>query len=215
MLALRPCRHREENSLTVAGDFLTARRPLWDHRPAMRGMSTLLVGMVVFSAESVVAQPTLTTGARVRLWLAGPTTDSIVGSVATVGRDTVNVLIAGGALQRVPLIRVLRLETSRGRKSRWMDGAIVGAALGASAGLIYAAQHTRSDGRARDPICWPDQCGESVTPGSSVSKPRAATVGALVGGALGVLFGSAARGPERWNQVWAREASTRQHTRVP
>jgi hypothetical protein len=185
----------------------------------MRRVSTrrtsVMLAWIMLSAESLIAQPPLQAGARVRLWLAPPATDSVVGTVMTSARDTVSVRIAAGSLRHVPLESVLRIEASGGSRSRWLDGAIVGVALGAGAGLIYAAQHTRADGRQRDPICWFDQCGESVTPGSSISKPRAATIGALAGGGLGVLIGAAARGPERWQDVWVRDRSARQQTRVP
>lgn len=184
-------------------------------RVSTRRTSVMLAWIVMLSAESVIAQPPLQTGARVRLWLVPPATDSVVGTVMMSARDTVSVRIATGSLRHVPLERVLRIEASGGSRSRWLDGAVVGAALGAGAGLIYAAQHTRADGRQRDPICWFDQCGESVTPGSSISKPRAATIGALAGGGVGVLFGATARGPERWQDVWVRDRSARQQTRVP
>jgi hypothetical protein len=186
----------------------------------MKCMWTKWAWAMLVPVASLTAQPPLNPGMRVRLWLSSPTTDSVIGAVKASGRDTVTVALAGGTPQRIPLASVLRIEASRGRSSRWLDGTIAGAAVGAAVGIGYAVGHTRSESRQRRDylICFPasSPCTEEVVmPGSSVSKPRAAAIGALAGGGVGILFGATARGPERWQDVWVRDRSARQQTRVP
>jgi hypothetical protein len=172
----------------------------------MRRAVMLLTWILMPLAEPVLAQPPLAPGVRVRLWLRSPTTDSVVGEVKSTERDTVTVSLTGGAVQRVPLERLLRIETSRGSASRWADGAIAGATVGALVGLAYAVKHTRSESLERHKL---DPQETWLRPGSSVSKARAITIGAVAGGGLGALIGRDARGPERWRETWSRESSGR------
>ncbi len=180
----------------------------------MRRMSMMLAWMMMLAAESVFAQPPLETGTRVRLSLRSPVPDSlgtrsadaradaVIGAVQSTDGSAMAVLADAGALQRVPLADVLRIEVSRGPGTRAGIGALVGGLLGS-----FVAINAQLGGCARsdeDVMC---------VQGSRMTQTM---LGAVGGGlVIGALIGSNVRGPERWREVWPSEVSERKQARVP
>ena len=124
---------------------------------------------------------------RVRLWTDAA--DAIVGRVATVTPQFVQIAVAEGDPITVTRPAVRRIEVSQGRALRgaaFRRGAIRGALiLGAILAVSGALQH--------------EQVGDGAT------AAEAAALGLWSGGLFGGLIGggiSAARRGDVWQQVW-------------
>ena len=136
------------------------------------------------------AQPNLPIAVdqRVRLWTDAA--DAVVGRVAAVTPQSVQVAVAGVDPITVATTAVRRVEVSRGQTARgagFRKGALRGAViLGAIGAVLNALQH--------------EQVGED---GATVAE--AAALGLWSGGLFGGLIGGAigaARAGDRWEQVW-------------
>jgi len=130
----------------------------------------------------------ITVDQRVRLWTDAA--DAVVGRVAAVTPQSVQ--IAGAAVNPITVATtaVRRVEVSRGQHTRgqgFKKGALWGAIILASIGAVSGAlQH--------------EQVGED---GATVAEAAALGIwsGGLFGGLIGGAIG-AARAGDRWEQVW-------------
>lgn len=125
---------------------------------------------------------------RVRLWTDAA--DAVVGRVAAVSPQSVQIAVSGVEPITVATTAVRRVEVSRGQTSRgqgFKKGALWGAIILGSIGAVSLAfQH--------------EQVGED---GATVAE--AAALGIWSGGLFGGLIGGgigAARSGDRWEQVW-------------
>lgn len=125
---------------------------------------------------------------RVRLWTDAA--DAVIGRVAAVTPQSVQISVAGIEPIIVATTAVRRVEVSRGQTSRGagfrrgaLRGALILAAIGAVSGAL---QH--------------EQVGED---GATVAEAAALGIwsGGLFGGLIGGAIG-AARAGDRWEQVW-------------
>src|SRR5881409_1383682 len=79
----------------------------------------------------------LPSGTRVRVWVAGEPT---VGSVQSLGGDTLSVAVEGGGpLLVAPLAGIGGIEISRGTRRKTGTGAALGAVVGLLGGLAIGA----------------------------------------------------------------------------
>ena len=107
------------------------------------------------------------------------------GTVTALRADTL-ILTVGKLTASHPLSAVTRLEVSRGRKSKWLTGAAIGAPVGALAGVGIL---TLANGQ------W--VCGDYEVGGLCWVVVGAGTIG---GGLLGALVGAIAK-TERWEEA--------------
>lgn len=154
-----------------------------------------LAGLLALSLVLGLAMPSgaqsllpIAVDQRVRIWTASA--DAMVGRVAAVARDTIQVDVDGGNRAIVAAVTIRRIELSGGKKSRGagakagaIRGALVAGALGAIL-LGWQHQDVGDDGAS---------VGEAVALGL--------WSGALFGGAIGAGVG-AARAGEKWTQVF-------------
>lgn len=164
-------------------------------------MRTHVAGFAVAAgllAASVRAQPVLPTGSRARLWLRDTTTlplshDRVVsrsGVVAVVDGQVILIRLDDGETHRVPLSAVVRADSSTGRSSRRLAGAVFG-------GVLTGAAFVGSS-------CWFSD-GSCAVNGSNVSGFLVYyAVGAIPGVFIGRAIGGRIQGPERWQTVWTR-----------
>ena len=130
----------------------------------------------------------ITADQRVRLWTDAA--DAVVGTVAAVTPQSVQISLGGVDPITVATTAVRRVEVSRGQTSRgagFGKGALRGALiLGAIGAVLSALQH--------------EQIGDD---GATVAEAAALGVwsGGLFGGLIGGAIG-ASRAGERWEQVW-------------
>jgi hypothetical protein len=130
----------------------------------------------------------ITADQRVRLWTDAA--DAVVGTVAAVTPQSVQISVGGVDPITVATTAVRRVEVSRGRTSRgagFRKGALRGALILGALGAVLL----------------PLQRGEVGDDGATVAE--AAALGLWSGGLCGGLIGGAigaSRAGDRWEQVW-------------
>ncbi len=152
-------------------------------RPAALGL--VLAGAALPNALAQKVAP-LQPGQRVRVHSALARTPELIGGVQSVGPDTLVVrYVDGGASMAtaIPLAYVTRLEVSRGQRSHWVRGLVIGLAAGATTGVILGAT---SEGD------WLFSKSDLALMGAVVMAP----IGGLVGLGIGALMRT-----ERWETV--------------
>jgi hypothetical protein len=125
---------------------------------------------------------------RVRLWTDAA--DAVVGRVAAVTPQSVQIAVAGVEPITVATTAVRRVEVSRGQTSRgagFRKGALRGALILGALGAVLL----------------PLQRGEVGDDGATVAEAVALGIwsGGLFGGLIGGAIG-ASRAGDRWEQVW-------------
>ena len=125
---------------------------------------------------------------QVRVWTDAA--DAVVGRVAAVTPQSVQIAVAGRDPVTVATTAVRRVEVSRGTRSRgagFRRGAIRGALILGALGAVLL----------------PLQRGEVGDDGATVAEAAALGIwsGGLFGGLIGGAIG-AARAGDRWEQVW-------------
>jgi hypothetical protein len=139
-------------------------------------------GLLFFGAPPASAQ-TVRAPARVRVFAPTVADTAFVGML--MGRDSASLLVVPrgqGYATRVPQASVRRLEVSRGRSSRRIEGTVLGSLVGGlAAGLI--ASRTDCD----------FVCGPVVFYGTLSGMLTGAGVGYAVGRSI-------PDGPERWSR---------------
>ncbi len=130
------------------------------------------------------ATDTLRTGARVRLSVAAPAADTMIGTFAGWQADSLLLDHESGTLRVLPVKYINRLEVSRGTKSNAGTGAIAGLLVGAVATALFLVA----------------LCEETDTPCQGDEFFLAFAIIAPLPTALGALMGAAARS-ERWESI--------------
>jgi len=145
----------------------------------------------------------LTVGSRVRLKTVAPSAKSVQGDLLRLSEDSLHIVPAGGADTLAFATGAIdRLEVSRGQHSKTGRGAVLGAAIGAGAGLVFGALASAEE-------CSGLGCPE-IGPGEIVAVM--ALFGAT-GAGLGALIGAASHS-ERWEQVPRPWVSAQLHQSV-
>jgi len=152
-------------------------------RSCLLGVSLAVLPLAPLAAQSTA--PPVPPGARVRVRVDSPPPPrTVIGTVRTIDADTLALAPSGGgAVERVPLTAIDRLEVSRGRgvvASHVLIGALAGAAVG---GLLGGAGSS----------CGGDQW-------CSLFRGLAVTGGVALGGLVGAGVGALIKG-EKWRTV--------------
>ncbi|HKG91046.1 MAG TPA: hypothetical protein VKA84_04070 [Gemmatimonadaceae bacterium] len=164
--------------------------------PFLRRARWVLAALLALSSSAAApAGAQSLSGVRARLWSGQPPLQGAVGTIYSLGADTMLVTLDGHAAPvAVPLASVLRLQVSRRDRAdnvaRWLRWGLLG---GAVAGVAYGASRSaESEGAVRDRGCSEgSRCDHAVRYGLGGTA-----LGAIVGG----IFG-AATGTERWEEV--------------
>ena len=147
---------------------------------------SLALALAVAPLDGVMAQDALAVqvGTRVRVTAPELDLERYDGTLVAVRGDTLTV-----GTVHVPLTSVTRLDVHRGRTGNWRKGAINGALVGGSTGLVFGVlfwqicSSLAGDGDA----CWPFVPFSAVV----VGLP-----GGLVGAAVGILIKT-----DRWEEI--------------
>jgi hypothetical protein len=125
---------------------------------------------------------------RVRVWTDA--SDAVVGVVAMVNPQTVQLEVTGVDPITVATSAIRRVEVSRGRTTKgqgFRKGALWGAIILASIGAVSGGLQHEQVG----------EDGATVAEAALLGLWSGALFGGLIGGAIG-----AARAGDRWEQVW-------------
>ena len=159
----------------------------------MRPMSLLILATFLAPFQRVAAQEP---AARVRLTLASPSSQRLVGTLVGQYADSFRVQLAARAAPvSVARSAVVRLEVSQGQKRAVGEGALIGAGLGVIGGFVLsgvAASKSQSCGTPNlFGVCYVDWYGRAF---------RGGLIGGAIGGAVGAALGYALR-TDRWEGV--------------
>lgn len=113
------------------------------------------------------------------------------GRLVEVREDSITLAVGNGAA-RYRMGDLVRLELSRGRRSRWLAGGLAGSAIGGVAAFAVL------NGGGSTSLCNQSQNQDAVGFGECVGI--AALFGLVPGFGLGALVGAVARS-ERWEEV--------------
>lgn len=150
----------------------------------------VLITFVMACAAATAAQ--VNPGARVRVLLKPPSGTAIVGTLDTLGTDSLR-LHRGGetGVVAIPLREISGLEVSAGQHSHTSTGIKIGVLLGTGAGLAFAlANQEKCNNLFLSNVC------NTANTWVFVAIP----IGGLVGTGLGAVVGSAFHS-ERWKKV--------------
>jgi hypothetical protein len=117
-------------------------------------------------------------GERVRVTSAFERSPRMKGWVGSVTADTLFLHPTnrmGDVATAIPLASVTRLDVSQGRRSHWVRGLLIGAAVGATTGAILGAA-------SRDEDDWLVLTEVTMMYGVILFTPLGAGVGLIVGG---------------------------------
>ena len=157
----------------------------------MRRISFLTIATVVALLQRTAAQEP---GERVRLTITSASSRRLVGTFLDQDADSVRVQLPGQAVPvSVARSAATRLEVSRGHRRATINGAGIGAGLGAIGGFVFSGL-AASESR---PCGSPDLVGVCLT-----DWYGRAFRGGLIGGAVGALIG-AALGYSVRTEAWA------------
>lgn len=148
----------------------------------------LAVALLLAAPVDLVAQrePVVAPGDRVRVSAGGVFPGRLVGTVMSLTPDTFVLEIEGRSQPlALPLASLETLQVSRGRKSHWPEGAVIGALAGAGIGTIVSYRF-----------------GFGCV--AKIANRCVATGGWILGGLLGLLIGAdigASIKSDRWETV--------------
>ena len=154
----------------------------------MRPGTFLFALLAVAPLSIVTAQetPLVKPGDRVRVTAPDQALSKYTGTLAGVYGDTLRL-----DTLHVPLQSVTRLDVHRGQKSKAGTGALIGAGVGAAAGVITALVVCAEDNR------------DCENAGSGLTAAAALVLGvggALLGAGLGAVVGSNVK-VDRWEEI--------------
>ncbi|MBL0170318.1 MAG: hypothetical protein IPP90_06220 [Gemmatimonadaceae bacterium] len=164
----------------------------------MRAISTGIALIAGLLATPLTAQPILSIGTRVRVWMP----DSVlpigmrdgggirVGTVSAMDASVLQLRSDATAPLRLPLATLTRLEVSAGRSSHRTAGAVVGGLLSGAAFVGLACGFT-------DGSC-------AVNSGNVGGFLAYYAIGAIPGVFIGRAIGGHLTGEERWREVWRK-----------
>ncbi len=147
-------------------------------------------------ATSVGAQPVMATGTRVRAWfpdtavprLSRDRLVSQTGGVESMDARAIVLRVDGGTTHRVSLATLVQLDSSAGRSTHRLSGAIVG-------GLLSGAAFVGM-------VCGFSSGSCAVDGGNVGGFLGYYAVGAIPGIFFGRAVGGRMQGAERWRIVW-------------
>ena len=112
-------------------------------RSAGRSVAALLCASLLAAPAQAEDRPVVAAGQRVRVVASAPGVFQGVatGTIVEMGPESLTMAQTEGAILRLPLASVTRLEVSQGRRRRTKAGLLIGAAAGlAFVPLIFAAE---------------------------------------------------------------------------
>ena len=118
-------------------------------------------------------------GDRVRVSAPSVSPKRIEGTLVVVDSETLTIA-SGGASVGVPRSGIAKLEVTRGRKSHWVTGALIGAGWGVGVGVLFSNPPSSADHFSID--------------------TGALAAGVVMGATLGALIGAVLR-TDRWTTV--------------
>lgn len=147
-------------------------------------VGALLIASVRFASAAQSLAP-LTRGTRIRITLNATPAQTVVGTLDTIGSDSIRLRPEGGrvASRRVAVSAIDGIDVSRGQRAYGWQGARVGGEVGLGVGLFAGIATCKWF------IGQPDDCKPGVVFGAPVA-------GVLVGYIVGSRFHS-----ERWDAV--------------
>jgi hypothetical protein len=152
------------------------------------GVVALVAAIAICAGATATAQ--VQPGVRARVRLKASTT--LVGMVDTVRNDSLRLRLTAANIVAVPLDDIDRLEVHAGRHSYGTTGAEIGGALGVVAGMLIAL--------GTQEHCNTGFLSGVCEMGNGMKAVAAIPLGALGGGGVGWLIGSAFHG-DRWATV--------------
>ena len=161
------------------------------HRNAGRSVAALLCASLMAVPARAADQPAAQTGQRVRIVASAPGIFQGVatGTLLEIGPESLTVAQAEGAILRLPLASVSRLDVSQGRRRHTKAGLLIGAAAGlAFVPLLFAAKDLN--------------CGEVGNPRECTRGERQAIAVLWVGASAGsgAFWGHLVK-TERWRDA--------------
>jgi hypothetical protein len=122
-------------------------------RASRLAWTVVALGLALGGGVAAAEEGPIPAGARLRVTTA--TSPAVVGTLA--GRDATTLTLAtddSDAPRRLDLSAITRLEVSRGRKSHWLAGLLVGGAAGAALGAYYCSGMNCNDGETAPAIAF-------------------------------------------------------------
>jgi len=164
----------------------------------MRIGISLTVGLLV-SVTSLSAQqaPHVEVGSRVRVTAIDLGLEKQSATFQGLRGDTLDLFVAlrGGSIVSVPLASVTEFATLQSTSRRTVTGALIGSAVGFSAGVIVlAVGHEGCEGGGF--FSWGRRYCGTASPQAELAAVAGALVGAGVGAVVGYLIKT-----DRWEQV--------------
>jgi len=147
----------------------------------------VVLGLMLGGSVRADELPSILPGSRVRVSSSTLASGSAIGSF--VGVESESVVLgnaAGGSPFRVPLNTISKLEVSVGRRSQAGRGAMIGAAIGVTPGLLLTFGDYSSDVHGDGP---------SVAAVAAMGAAGGALLGAAIGWALKVDRWQVVEGP--------------------
>jgi hypothetical protein len=158
----------------------------------MRRISLLILAALLAPFHRVAAQ---VSAARVRLTVASPSSQRLVGTLVDQDADSLWVLFAGHAAPVSVARSAVGLEVSRGQQRAVGEGALLGAGLGFIGGFVLSGVRASQSRFCGIPDlfygCYVEWYGRAF---------RGGLIGGAIGGAVGAALGYAVR-TDRWEGV--------------
>ena len=159
----------------------------------MPPMALLILATFLAPRQRVAAQEP---AARVRLTMASPSSQRLVGTLVGQDADSFWVLLAARAAPvSVARNAIVRLEVSPGQQRAVGEGALIGAGLGGIGGFVLSGVAASKSRPCGTPdlfeVCYVNWYGRAF---------RGGLIGGAIGGAVGAALGYAVR-TDRWEGV--------------
>ncbi len=181
-----------------------------------RILSTALAVLALGAPLRTAAQQTPQPGQRVRISLADD--DRVTGTLVRLPSDSL-VLETADATRAYPRSAITQLELSRGSRSHWKTGAVVGAVTGAVATFLVLNSGSPSSTNICDSEHNQDAIGKG--PCLALAGLAGGLGGALLGGVVGSLLHGEAWAPASLEGVrvtslrWGSRSGVAVSVRVP
>ena len=165
----------------------------------MRTVISLTVGLLLVAVTSLLAQqaPPVEVGSRVRVTAIDLGLEKQSASLQGLRGDTLDLFVAQdvGSIVSVPLASVTEFATLQSTSRRTVIGALIGSAVGFSAGVIVlAVAHEGCEGGGF--FSWGRRYCGTAPPEAEL----AAVAGALLGAGVGAVVGYFIK-TDRWEEV--------------
>ena len=165
----------------------------------MHTVISLTIGLLLVSVTSLSARqaPPVEVGSRVRVTAIDLGLEKQSASLQGLRGDTLDLFVVqgGGSIVSVPLASVTEFATLQSTSRRTVIGALIGSAVGFSAGVIVlAVAHEGCEGGGF--FSWGRRYCGTAPPEAELAAVAGALLGAGVGAVVGYFINT-----ERWEEV--------------